>query len=158
MPVRPGNSADRVEPRAMDPTVVASEPSPPKQERQRFTPFGAAMFALSILLLISRFTGWLSGASDVMTRLAQGFEQVNTFAFAGNYIHEFTSVINSGSTGSASAGLIMEAAVAAFPQAIVDSLQGGGWAVVGLIVTLALGTLLMWDTIVTEHQYFWGVV
>lgn len=116
------------------------------------------MFVLSIFLLISRFSGWLGGAADIMTKLAQGFEQVNTFAFAGNYLHEFNVVINSGSTGTASMGLFLEAAIAAFPQALIDSLQGGGWAVVGLLITLALGTLMMWDTIVTDHHYFWGVV
>jgi hypothetical protein len=142
----------------MEPPAAPPEPTPPTHERQRFTPFGAVTFALSVLLLISRFTGWFSGAEDIMTRLAHGFAQVNTFAFASNYITEFKAAVVNGSTGSASMGLFLMAAIVALPQAMLDSVQGGGWAVVGFVLTLALGALIMWDTIVTDHQYFWGVV
>jgi hypothetical protein len=139
-----------------------------ERRRQRFTPFGLIVFILSIVLLLSKLTGWMTGAEDLVTRLALGFKQVNAFAFAVNYKDEFFSLIAPAppsqptgllfspppSVDAESSGMSIPLAVfAAFPAAIKDSLAGGGWATLGLLLSLGFGLIIMWDEI--KESWLW---
>jgi hypothetical protein len=129
-------------------------PNPPHQ-RQRFTPFGAIVFVLSILLLVSKLTGWITGAEDIDQKLCDGLRQVDAFAFAGNYVRDVQQVIASSvEPGTANAGVLIPALFVAFPSAIADSLSGGGWAVLGFLMALTLGTFVLWDS-VRNDSYLW---
>ena len=55
--------------------------------------------------------------------------------------------------GSAGAGTLLGAVLFSVPAAIGDSLSGGGWALLGLLMSLGLGTLVMWDSI--RQSIFW---
>lgn len=140
----------------------AGPAAPAARRRQRFTPFGVVVFVLSIVLLLSKVTGWMTGAEDLVTRLAAGFRQVNAFAFAVHYKDEFVALV-APSQPSQPTGLLFSpppavdeqpsgmsipvAVFAAFPAAIKDSLAGGAWATVGLVLALVFGVLVMWDAI-----------
>lgn len=136
--------------------------SPEPRRRQRFTPFGAVMFVLSIVLLLSKLTGWMTGAEDLVTKLAAGFHQVDAFAFARNYYHDFGSLVApqppSQPTGLSfspppavdeqPSGMSIPLAVfGALFAAIKDTLSAGGWSTVGLVLALAFGVSIMWDAI-----------
>lgn len=152
-----------------DEPSVADESRVPEPRRQRFTPFGAIMFGLSILLLVSKFVGPVTGAGDLVQELADGFKQVDAFAFARNYWRDFNGLVApSPPSGSQPEGLLFSpppavsepggmsvpiAIFAAYPAAIRDSLAAGGWATVGLILALAFGFLIMWDAI--KESWLW---
>lgn len=120
----------------------------PERRRQRFTLFGAIVFLLSIILLLSKISGWLTHAEDIDNHLVEGLRQVSAFAFAGHYIHDVDAMILGQSPTSANAGSLLIALISALPQAMIDSLSGGGWAILGFFMALTLGTLLLWDSIV----------
>jgi len=138
------------------------------RRRQRFTVFGFIVFVLSIVLLLSKFTGWMTGAEDLVTRLAGGFKQVNAFSFAVNYAHDVGDLV-APSPPSQPAGLLFSpppavyessngmsipvAIFAAFPAAISQTLAGGGWATLGGILALIFGLAIMWDLI--KENWLW---
>lgn len=136
--------------------------------RQRFTPFGFVVFVLSIVLLLSKLTGWMTGAEDLVTRLAGGFRQVNALSFAVNYVHDVGDLVAppppSQPTGllfspppavdEGTGGMSIPLAIfAAFPQAIAQTLAGGGWASLGCILALVFGFAIMWDSI--KESWLW---
>ncbi len=81
---------------------------------------------MSIILLLSKISGWLTHAEDIDNHLVEGLRQVSAFAFAGHYIHDVDAMILGQSPTSANAGSLLIALIFALPQAMIDSLSGGG--------------------------------
>lgn len=124
---------------------------------QRFTPIGAVLFALSLILLLSKFVSLFSGASDLIANLAHGFQQVNAFALAGNYIHEVNLALRRASPFGANLGTIIVAMVVALPVAIGDSLKGGSWPTIGVAMVLVFGLLAVGDSLRKNWAYVFAV-
>jgi len=142
---------------------------PDEPRRRRLTPFGTIIFILSFVLLLSKLTGWMTGAEDFVTRLADGFRQVNAFQFAVTYEQDFQALVAPSSPADQVGGLMyspppapqpepggtsLPAAVfGAFFQAMGQSFAAGGWARFGFLLSLVFGLAIMWDSI--KENWFW---
>ncbi len=126
----------------------------PQPARQQFTPFGRVMFVLSIVLLLSGLLGPLIGAKSALVNLADGFGQVDAFAFARHFMDDLPANVQAQSQSSASLMTFVAAGIGALFQAGGECLSQGGWAVLGFIMALTLGILIVWDSMVKE-SWLW---
>jgi hypothetical protein len=132
-------------------------PGSHEKSSQRFTPIGAVLFGLSVILLLSKFVSLLTGASDLVTNLAHGFRQVNAFALAGNYIHEVNATLGRASPVGANLGTFIVALMVALPAAIGESLKGGFWPTVGVAMVIVFGLTMVWDSLRKNWAYIFAV-
>jgi hypothetical protein len=100
--------------------------------------------------------------------LASGFNQVDAFSFAVHYAHDVGDLV-APPPPSQPEGLLFSpppsldeprggmsipiALFAAFPAAVAQTLAGGRWATVGLILALVFGLVIMWDSI--KENWLW---
>jgi hypothetical protein len=111
--------------------------------RAQFTGFGKAVFWVGIVLLSSELIAGATRTEGLIQKLATGFQNVNVFAFAHNYL----AVLGEQSTGNLATFLLV------IPEAIGRSISSNPWSVVALVMVCVLGVWFLWDQI--KENYFW---
>lgn len=124
------------------PSISKASPSADRL-RVQFTGLGTFVFWLGVVLLSSEVIAGATRTEGLIQKLATGFQNVNVFAFAHNYLE----VLGEQNTGSLATFLLI------IPEAIGRSISSDPWSVVALVMVCVLGVWFLWDQI--KENYFW---